>query len=165
MKSELIDTPRGPMTRSEAAAAFGINKNTLIRRIWKKWSTKKIFSGTKKEGKKPKIYITHEGKRKALRDVVPVGSKAYYRALKRRGYGWPEDEWLIEPLDKKGSIKTPWGMLSINKASDKIGVTPNTLIYRLKNWPIEYALNTPGNGVRGKHFIMSPEEFRKRMNE
>jgi len=42
-RAQLIDTPKGPMTRREAAKAFNLAYGTLIRRLWLKYPPDKLF--------------------------------------------------------------------------------------------------------------------------
>jgi hypothetical protein len=58
---------------------------------------------------------------------------------------------------------TPWGVLSVNATARKMGVHERTLRDRLKSWSYADALNTPPYGVRGKHFILPPDEFARRL--
>lgn len=99
-------------------------------------------------------------------DTAPkYPSTAYSRISSRKARGWPEHMLHVGPRNTSKLHKSPWGMLSIQGLSDATGVSRGAMRKRLMRWPLEDALNTPAHGVRGRHFIMPPEEFRERMKK
>lgn len=118
----IIDTPKGPMTRKEAAKAFNISINCLHGRIHRGEPMEILFrpqvTRTRRESRKPK----------------PKG------------------------------FATAYGRLTLEELAPKIGLAPATLQNRLYHygWPHELAFNTPVFGVPGHHFILPPDEYRKR---
>lgn len=59
---------------------------------------------------------------------------------------------------------TAWGRLSLAEIAKILGISAMGLYDRIYRggWPHEIAFNTPPLGVPGQHFIMAPEEYRKR---
>lgn len=101
-----IETPAGPMTRREAAAHFGINLNTLYRRLWSGWSVEEALVPPKGREPLPKA-----------RDEIEIGHALWTpagfmtRAQATRHYdldhyvvqwrlnrGWPLDLAIAVPL-------------------------------------------------------------------
>ena len=159
----LIETPKGPMTRTEAAKAFGIARNTIIRRIWEGWPPERVFE-------KPKsckaIYVVTKAGRYRLADLVRDERRRHTVAGRLRR-GIPDH--LAVDLSRRfvgahiRHYPSPWGLLTLPGIAQKIGITLGGLRYRLQSWTVEEALNTPPFGARGQHSIMPVEEFRRRM--
>lgn len=165
-KTGVIQTPDGWMTRRQASKFYGININTLHRRIYQKWPMERIFTKPNKHGAKPKIKAVVDGKEVFIVEVYGHQSIEYRRALCRRDRGWSEDR-LIEPPRKPKTkpIVTPWGIMTVYEAAKYVGVSGSVNLKRRLElgWSIEEALNTPPHGVRGRHFVMCPKEFKRRM--
>ena len=162
-RDHLIETPKGPMTRTQAAQVFGIARNTIIRRVWEGWPPERVFE----KPRTPKaIYVTTKSGRYRLADLVSDKNKRGIVAQRMRR-GIPDH--LALDLNRRfgsGNVRrfaTPWGFLTFPHIARKIGITYEGLRYRFQAWPVEDALNTPPFGKRGEHFIMPAEEFCSRM--
>lgn len=66
-----IETPDGPMTRAEAAAFYGIPKNTLIRRIWNGWPPERWFEPSYVPQRREKATVKYRGQ-----FITPYGRRS-----------------------------------------------------------------------------------------
>lgn len=101
--ADLIPTPDGPMTRSQAAKHYRINKNTLIRRIWSGWPPERWFedpykSAKRRPAQRPGGFVTPYGKLTlwGVAEALDID----FATLRYRLYvaNWPEEEAFNTPL-------------------------------------------------------------------
>lgn len=106
---------------------------------------------------------------------------AYNTLVRRLWKNWPIER-AIQPATTKmrrdkyppagvQRYHTPWGYETTFQAAKRMGMTKEALDDRLRKrkwrrgqaWAQEEAFNTPPYGKRGVHFIIPPEEYRRRM--
>jgi hypothetical protein len=138
-KAKAIWTPKGPMPRRLAAQVFGINRNTLIRRIWSGWPQERWFEDVKEP--------EHKRRKKKFICVKPF-KPAKGRTLYRRG----------EQL-------SPYGMLSWKELANVLCIDHVTLSQRVYSygWTFQEAINTPLYGRPGVDFILPLEVYERKI--
>jgi len=174
MRRQLIETPRyrvvrtpeGAMTLTEASQRYGISRRALDYRIQKGWSVEACVSPAKKPNPHCRLLIsTPDGL------MTRAEAASFYgvnrSTLRRRLWEGVPVERAIEPAKERGRRMwdTPYGRMSLYRLQEVIGVEIRTLqarVYYL-HWTEEEAFNTPAYGKRGQHFILSPEEYRRRL--
>lgn len=95
--------------------------------------------------------------------------------IRRIWLGWPMDKVFGPPIKRvkaerpyrgnRSKYVSPWGHVPLKNVAFEIGVSLTTLNNRLAMWTVEEAFNTPPFGVKGRHFVMPPEEYRRRIDE
>ncbi|MEJ2117542.1 MAG: hypothetical protein P8Y47_05760 [Alphaproteobacteria bacterium] len=140
-KAQAIWTPKGPMPRRLAAKLFGINRGTLIRRIWSGWPKERWFEPVRKP----------EYKRRQKRFICV---KPYKPAEGRTIY-------------RRGEQLSPYGMLSWKELANILCVDHETLAQRVYayGWTFQDAINTPLYGRPGVDFVLPPEIYARKLEE
>lgn len=163
MKPRLIATPKGVMNLRQAAAAFGIPYNTLLSRLHRDWDIKKALLQSRVRSP-TKVKIPTEAGELTIGEIAERLGITYgiAHARYRRGRGRPDRGRQIRYL-------TPWGVLTVFSIAKRMGIAQTSLVARVYGyngaWTLEQAFNTPPYGKRGQHFIMPPEEYRRRCEQ
>jgi predicted DNA-binding protein (UPF0251 family) len=162
----IVRTPEGAMTLSEAAQRYGISRRALDYRIKRGWSVEACVSAAKKPDPHRRLLVdTPDG------PMTRAEAASFYgvnrRTLTRRLWeGKPVRRALTPALEKRRRIwDTPYGRMSLYRLQNIIQIDIGMLlsrVYRLR-WTEEDAFNTPPFGKRGRHFILPPDEYRRRL--
>lgn len=113
---EIIDTPRGPMSRREAAAEFKIPFGTICRRIWEGQPPEKIFKPyvkpplikkevTRKRKSPIGYFITPWGRMSLAKISEKIGFLSQNTLANRLyQYGWTQEEAFNTPIYGKPGL-------------------------------------------------------------
>lgn len=111
---ELIDTPRGRMTRREAATAFGLAYGTVCRRVWEEWPPERAFSAPEVKYATPPArrrrrrlrrgyFMTPWGRMGLAQVALKIGISRNSLSARLYSYRWPQElAFNTAPLGRPG---------------------------------------------------------------
>lgn len=124
-----------------------------------------------------KTVITPKGPM-TRRQIAEAFSIPFGTVCRRLWQKYPPDRLFMPPMKaqyrsacrntrKVRTWKTAWGTETSKEVARRLHIKTQNFVDRVRifNWTLEDAVNTPGYGIRGRHFIIPPDEYRRRYQE
>src|SRR5882672_365548 len=126
---------------------------------------------------RPKTVLTPKGPM-TRRQIAEAFNIPFGTVCRRLWQKYPPDKLFLPPIKTHGYPyartgnpfriwKTAWGTETSGEIAKRIGLDYQKFKQRVRvsGWTLEDAANTPSRGIRGKHFIIPPDEYRRRYRE